>query len=416
MVALASFLPPALSKPRFRLFALGQAISIVGGWIQQIALSWLIYRLSGSVLLLGVSGFLTQIPFLVVSPFAGALTDRVRRVRMLITVNVVLSMVATVLAIMAALGVDDVRVYLALALCSGTATAFETPSRQALLSIIVEDRKLLPSAIGVNSMLFNMGRIIGPSIAGILLLRLPEAWCFALNALSFAAVIIALVVMRLPDPIPPRKEGQRGIALGETIGYLRQHPAARYLLPTVTAVAVFALPYQHIMPSIAVNFFGGNTSTLGLLMSSVGAGALVTAIVLAMQTSTRVQLSLVRFAPFIIAVSLIGFSQSRSLPLSMFLLAVLGSSILMTSASTNTIMQQSVEDSWRGRVIGIYVMCFVGMAPLGNLMTGAIAERFGLGPTLAFNGVMILIAVGFTQYRFASDPTALERLKTDLGS
>lgn len=416
MVALASFLPPALSKPRFRLFALGQAISIVGGWIQQIALSWLIYRLSGSVLLLGVSGFLTQIPFLVVSPFAGALTDRVRRVRMLITVNVVLSMVATVLAIMAALGVDDVRVYLALALCSGTATAFETPSRQALLSIIVEDRKLLPSAIGVNSMLFNMGRIIGPSIAGILLLRLPEAWCFALNALSFAAVIIALVVMRLPDPIPPRKEGQRGIALGETIGYLRQHPAARYLLPTVTAVAVFALPYQHIMPSIAVNFFGGNTSTLGLLMSSVGAGALVTAVVLAMQTSTRVQLSLVRFAPFIIAVSLIGFSQSRSLPLSMFLLAVLGSSILMTSASTNTIMQQSVEDSWRGRVIGIYVMCFVGMAPLGNLMTGAIAERFGLGPTLAFNGVMILIAVGFTQYRFASDPTALERLKTDLGS
>jgi hypothetical protein len=170
------------------------------------------------------------------------------------------------------------------------------------------------------------------------------------------------------------------------------------------------------MPSIAVNFFGGNTSTLGLLMSSVGAGALVTAIVLAMQTSTRVQLSLVRFAPFSVAVTLIAFSQSRTLPLSMFLLAILGGSILMTSASTNTIMQQSVEDAWRGRVIGIYVMCFVGMAPLGNLMTGAIAEHFGLGPTLAFNGVMILITVGFTQYLFAADPQAMERLKADMGT
>ena len=386
MVAIAAFLPPALTKPRFRLFAFGQAISIIGGWIQQIALSWLIYRLSGSVLLLGVSGFLTQIPFLVVSPFAGALTDRVRRVRMLVTVNIVLAMLATVLATMAALGVEDVRFYLALALCSGTATAFETPARQALLSVIVEDRKLLPSAIGVNSMLFNIGRIIGPTIAGLLLLRLPEAWCFALNALSFGAVIIALIAMRLPDLLPARREGQRGVALIETIAYLRKHPAARYLLPT------------------------------GLLMSSVGAGALVTAIVLAMQSSSRVQLSLVRFAPFAIAVTLIAFSQSRTLPLSMFLLAMLGGSILMTSASTNTIMQQSVEDAWRGRVIGIYVMCFVGMAPLGNLMTGAIAERFGLGPTLAFNGVMILITVGFTQYRFAADPQAMERLKADMGS
>ena len=416
MVAMAAFLPPALSKPRFRLFAIGQAISIIGGWIQQIALSWLIYRLSGSVFLLGVSGFLTQIPFLVVSPFAGALTDRVRRVRMLVIVNAILAILATVLAIMAALGVEDVRIYLALALCSGTVTAFETPARQALLSVIVEDRKLLPSAIGVNSMLFNMGRIIGPTIAGILLLRLTEAWCFALNALSFGAVIIALILMRLPDLIPERKDGQKGIALAETIAYLRRHPAARYLLPTVTAVAVFALPYQHIMPSIAVDFFGGNTSTLGLLMSSVGAGALVTAIILAMQTSTRVQLLLVRFAPFVIAVTLIAFSQSRSLPLSMFLLAVLGGSILMTSASTNTIMQQSVEDAWRGRVIGIYIMCFVGMAPLGNLLTGAIAEHFGLGPTLAMNGVLILIAVGITQYRFATDPTAMERLKADMGS
>ncbi len=416
MVAMASFLPPALSKPRFRVFALGQAVSIVGGWIQQIALSWLIYRLSGSVLLLGLAGFLTQIPFLVFSPFAGALTDRVRRVRMLIVVNCVLAGLATLLAIMAWSDVTEVWVYLAIALCTGIATSFETPVRQALLSIIVEDRVLLPSAIGVNSMMFNVGRIIGPTIAGVLLLRLPEAWCFALNALSFGAIIVALIAMRLPDPQPTRKEGQKGIALGETIAFLGTHPAARYLLPTVTAVAIFALPYQHIMPSIAVAFFGGDASTLGLLMSSVGAGALVAAVTLAMQSGWQMQLFVVRVAPFAVALALIAFSQSRNLTLSMLLLAVLGGCILLTSASTNTILQQSVPDVWRGRVIGFYIMCFIGMAPIGNLLTGAIAERFGLGPTLAFNGCMILLAVGITQYLFASNPTAMERLKADLGS
>jgi MFS family permease len=416
MVAMASFLPPALSKRRFRVFAIGQAVSIVGGWIQQIALSWLIYRLSGSVFLLGVSGFLTQIPFLIFSPFAGALTDRVRRVRMLIIVNCVLASLASLLAIMAAIGVDDVRIYLAIALCTGTATSFETPARQSLLSIIVEERALLPSAIGVNSMMFNIGRIIGPTIAGVLLLRLPESWCFALNAVSFGAIIIALIAMRLPDPSPIRTDNRKGIALGETITYLKTHPAARYLLPTVTAIAVFALPYQHTMPSIAASFFNGNASTLGLLMSSVGAGALITAIVLAMQSGSRVQLIVVRVAPFVVALTLIAFSQSRNLTLSMILLAILGGAILMTSASTNTIMQQSVPDAWRGRVIGVYVMSFVGMAPLGNLMTGAIAERFGIGPTLAFNGIMILLCVGITQLRFAANPDAMERLKTDLGS
>jgi MFS family permease len=416
MVAMASFLPPALSKPRFRLFAIGQAVSIVGGWIQQIALSWLIYRLSGSVLLLGLSGFLTQIPFLVFSPFAGALTDRLRRVRMLIVINFVLAGLASLLAIMAWAGVGEVRVYLAIALFAGIATSFETPVRQALLSIMVEDRALLPSAIGVNSMMFNVGRIIGPTIAGVLLLRLPEAWCFALNALSFGAIIIALIAMRLPDPKPVRKEGQKGIALRETISYLGTHPAARYLLPTVTAVAVFALPYQHIMPSIAVAFFKGDASTVGVLMSSVGAGALVAAVILAMQSGWQKQLLFVRVAPFAVALTLIAFSQSRNLTLSMLLLSILGGCILLTSASTNTILQQSVPDSWRGRVIGVYIMCFIGMAPLGNLFTGAVAERFGLGPTLAFNGCMILLAVGMTQFRFSRNPGAMERLKADLGS
>lgn len=416
MVAMRAYLPPALAKPRFRIFAAGQAISIIGSWVQQIALSWLIFRLTGSVLVLGLVGFLMQIPFLLVAPYAGAVADRVRRVRLLIVVNTVLAVLAGVLALLALFEVSRVELYLTIALAIGIATAFETPARQSLLSAIVEDKSLVPSAIGVNSMMFNIGRMLGPSIAGVLLLRLPESWCFVLNALSYSAILAALVAMKLPDPKPEPRAGSRGVALVETVTYLRAHPGARYLLPTVTAVAVLALPYQHMMPSIAVAFFKGDSSTVGLLMTSVGVGAFFTGAVLAMQRGARVQLQLVRIAPFAVALALIAFSQSRNLALSMLLLAILGASILMTSASTNTLLQQSVEEQWRGRVIGVYVMCFLGTAPIGNLLTGAIAERIGIGPTLAMNGVLILLAAGIAQWRLAANPAALERMKIALGA
>lgn len=416
MASITSVLPPALSKPRFRIFAAGQAVSIIGNWIQQIALSWLIYRLTKSVFILGLAGFLMQIPHLVVGPIAGMVADRVRRVRLLVAVNLAMAMFAATLAVLAASGFSDVRAYLLVALLTGVANAFETPARQSLLATIVEDRALLPSAIGVNSMMFNTGRLIGPTLGGILLLHVPESWCFALNATSYAAIIAALIAMRLPDPRPAPRSGSHGAALIETIRHLADHPGARYLLPTVTAVAIFAMPYHHMMPSIAVNFFGGDQSTVGALMSAVGAGALVTAVLLAMQRGSRVQLQLVRIAPFVVGATLIAFSQTRSLVIAMPLLAILGAAILMTSASTNTILQQSVDDAWRGRVIGVYVMCFLGMAPLGNLLAGIVAERFGLGPTLAFNGFAIIVATAIAQYRLAANPTALEQLKTRLGS
>lgn len=416
MPTLAAILPPALSKPRFRIFAAGQAVSIIGTWIQQIALSWLIYRLTKSVFMLGLVGFLMQIPFLFIAPIAGMVADRVRRVRLLILVNSVNAVSAATLAVLAGTGHTDVRAFLVIALMIGVANSFETPARQSLLQVIVEDRALLPSAIGVNSMMFNVGRMLGPTIGGLLLLRFSEAWCFALNSASFTAIIAALIAMRLPDPIPAASRRSNGTALLETLGYLRGHPAARYLLPTVSALALFAMPYQYMMPSIAVSFFGGSQSTVGILMSAVGVGALVTAMILAMQRGARVQLRLVRFAPFIVGAVLIAFSQSRSLYVGLLLLALMGASILMTSASTNTILQQSVDDEWRGRVIGVYVMCFLGMAPIGNLLAGTVASHFGLAPTLAFNGFVVIVATAIAQLRLAANPAALEDLKARLGS
>lgn len=411
MLALARFLPPAFSKPRYRIFAAGQAVSVIGSWIQQVALAWLVYRLTGSVFLLGLTGFLLQIPHLFIAPVAGFLIDRLPRVTTLIVVNAALGCLATTLAAVALAGVSRVEPYLALALLIGAANACEAPARQSLIGAIVEDRTLLPSAIGFNSVLFNSGRMVGPAIAGVLLRSVSEGVCFAINASSFIAIIGALYAMRLPDTPAGSKPASNRQAVRETLVRLTSLPVARYLLPSASAVALFALPVTQLMPSIAVAFFKGDAGTLGLLLSSTGAGALCGALFLSMQTGHHMQFRLVQVAPFIAGMALIGFSLSRTLWLSMPLLALMGTFVLSTSVSTNTLLQQSVDDSWRGRVIGLYFMFFIGMAPLGNLLGGTLASHFGLGPTLAFNGAMMALAAIVAQVRLRTQPAAMASLR-----
>ena len=408
---LAQFLPPAFAKPRFRIFAAGQAVSVIGSWIQQVALAWLVYRLTGSVFLLGLTGFLLQIPHLFIAPVAGFVIDRVPRVKALIAINAALCVLSTTLAGLALAGVTRIEPYLALAVLIGICNAGEAPARQTLLGAIVEERALLPSAIGLNSVLFNSGRLIGPAIAGVLLQAFSEAVCFTLNALSFIAIIGALFAMRLKDEPVTGAARSDSLPIGATIRRLIDLPVARYLLPSASAVAMFALPLSHLMPSIAVDVFQGDARTVGLLLSSSGAGALVAALFLSMQKSHRVQLRLVQIAPFIAGVAMIGLSQSRMLWLSMLLLAVVGAFVLSTSVSTNTLMQQSVEDSWRGRVIGLYFTFFIGMAPLGNLLVGTLAAKFGLTATLAINGTMMALAAVVAQVRLRASPSGMTRLR-----
>ena len=411
MPSLARFLPPAFAKPRFRIFAAGQVVSVVGSWIQQVALAWLVFRLTGDVFLLGLTGFLLQIPHLFIAPVAGFFIDRLPRVRTLIIVNGALAVLATTLAAMALAGVTQIWPYLIIAVLIGIANATEAPARQALIGTIVDDRALLPSAIGFNSVLFNTGRLIGPAIAGVLLRFLPEGVCFAINAASFTAIIGALVLMRLPDTVTPTSGAARALPVRETLTRLAELPVARYLLPSASAVALFALPLAHLMPSIAVAFFGGDAGTVGLLLSASGAGALTAALFLSMQKGHAVQFRLVQVAPFIAGLALIGFSQSRTLWLSLALLAVMGAFVLSTSVSTNTLLQQSVDDAWRGRVIGLYFMFFIGMAPLGNLLAGALAAKLGLGTTLALNGLMMALAAIVAQLRLRASPDAMARLR-----
>ena len=405
------FLPPAFSKPRFRLFAAGQALSVLGSWIQQVALSWLVYRITGSVFLLGVTGFLLQISHLFIAPVAGFLIDRLPRAMLLMAINGWLAVLAALLAVFALTGVETIWLYLVLAVLIGIGNACEAPTRQSLLGAIVEDRALLPSAIGVNSALFNGGRMIGPAIAGVLLTRCSEGVCFAINALSFIGIIGALIAMRLPETQSlSLRSAPGGFEVRATLQRLASIPVARYLLPSASAIALCALPLNQLMPSIAVDLFHGDAGLVGTMLSASGLGALVAALFIAMQRNHAMQFRLVQIAPILAGTALMAFSQMRSLWVALPLLAVVGAFVLSTSVSTNTLLQQSVGDDWRGRVIGLYFTFFLGIAPLGNLMSGWLASHAGMTATLFINGFIVASAGLIAQLRLHRD-SARQTLK-----
>jgi len=409
------WLPPALTKRRFRIYTLGHVISVTGGWIQQVALAWLVFRLTNSIFLLGLTGFLLNIFYLLLGPVAGLAADRVPRLPTLILIDLVLAALSVWLALMALAGVDSINAYLAVATLIGIASAFEMPMRQTLFKDIVEERALITSAIGVSAMVFNVGRMVGPALAGVLLVYVSEAWCFVINAVSFAAIIGALLAMRLPRASAPSPAvGARPEGFWANLAMLMAFPAVRYLLPTVAAVGLLATPYVPLMPSIVVHFFDGRSSTVGLLMSAAGLGALVSATYLSLQPGYGRQIRLVTVAPLAVGCALVAFAWSRTLPVSMLLLAALGASVLVSVNATNALLQQSVPDEWRGRAIGLYSMSFAGTAPIGNILAGTLAERIGLAATLTLNGALILAAGAFARWRLHNHPEALRGLMRSL--
>ncbi len=409
------WLPPALAKRRFRLYAAGHTVAVIGAWIQQVALSWLVYRLTGSIFLLGLTGFLLNIFYLLLGPAGGMAADRLPRLKMLIGIDLFLAACSALLALMCAAGVASVAAYLVVTALVGMANAFEMPVRQTLVRVIVEERALVTSALGVSAMVFNVGRMVGPAIAGLALAYVSEAWCFAVNALSYAGIIAALIAMRLP-PDPPRRGDANAATQGmaASMAAILAFPAVRYLLPTVVAVGLFATPYVPLMPSIVAEFFDGRASTVGLLMSSAAVGALVSAGYLSLQPRYGRQLRLITLAPLVVGVAVALFAWSRALPLSALLLAALGGGALLGVNATNAMLQQSVPDEWRGRVVGVYSMSFAGTAPIGGLLSGWLAEHIGLTATLTLNGLLIVAAGLIGRWRLHNHPEALRGLMRSL--
>ncbi len=376
----------ALKHRNFQLFFGGQLISVTGTWMQTVALSWLVYRLTGSTLLLGTVGFASQIPILLVAPLGGTMADRHDRQRIVIGTQVASMVLAFVLAALTLTGKVQVWHILVLATLLGVANAFDIPARQAFLGDMVGKEDLM-NAIALNSTLFNGARILGPAVAGVLVATIGEGWCFFANAVSYVAVIVGLMMMRVRRPVQKPPSGSPLTHILEGFRFVAHTRPIRAILLLLGLVSLVAMPYTVLMPVFADRILHGGARGLGILMSATGVGALLAALALASRTRVRGLGRWVAYACGGFGVALILFASSRSFWLSAALLVPAGFCMMLQMASSNTLVQTMAPDHLRGRVMSVYSMMFMGLAPFGALMGGALADRLGAPLTVAMGGV-----------------------------
>jgi MFS family permease len=385
----ADWLPATLRALRhrnFQLFISGQIISVIGSWMQSIAESWLVYRLTGSALLLGATGFASQIPVFLVAPLGGIVADRFNRQRIVIGTQISSMILALVLAVLTLTGVIRVWHIFVLAALLGIVNAFDIPARQSFLVDMVGKEDLM-NAIALNSTMFNGARVIGPAIAGILVARIGEGWCFLVNGISYIAVIAGLLMMRVDRPTSLAKHGPALAHLIEGYRFARHTAPIRSILLLLGLVSLVAMPYTVLMPVFADQILHGGARGLGILMGATGVGALLGALTLATRSGV---LGLGRWVAFTcggFGFSLVLFSFSRHFWLSVALLLPVGFCMMLGMASSNTLIQAMTPDHLRGRVMAMYTMMFMGMAPFGSLFAGGIAEHLGAPFTVSVGAV-----------------------------
>ena len=377
----------ALRHRNYRLFFAGQSISLIGTWMTRIATSWLVYRLTRSALLLGLVGFAGQIPSFLLAPLAGVLVDRWNRHRLLVVTQILAMLQSAALAWLTLAGVINIWHVLLLSLFQGAINAFDMPARQAFVVEMVERREDLANAIALNSSMVNAARLLGPSIGGVVIAAVGEGWCFFIDAVSYLAVIASLLLMHLALRPRAAPAGARVLPqLREGWAYVAGSAPIRSILLLLALVSLVGMPYTVLMPIFASTILHGGPHTLGFLMAATGVGALLGALVLA---NRRTVLGLGKVIPAmagLFGAGLIGFSLSRSLWLSLVLLLVTGLGFMVQMAASNTLIQTLVDDDKRGRVMGFYLMAFMGTAPFGSLLAGALAHRIGAPYTLLLGG------------------------------
>jgi MFS family permease len=383
-----SFIFRALSHRNYQLFFAGQSISLIGTWMTRIATSWLVYRLTGSALLLGVVGFAGQIPSFLLAPFAGVLVDRWDRHRLLVATQVLALVQSFVLALLTLTGVIKIWQVIALSVFQGLINAFDMPARQAFLVEMIERREDLANAIALNSSMVNAARLLGPSIGGVVIAAVGEGWCFMADAISYLAVIASLLAMKISRQMArPTKHVKMLNQLYEGWIYATRFAPIRNLLILLALVSLVGVPYTVLMPVFANDILHGGPSTLGLLMAASGVGALAGALLLAARRSV---LGLGKWIPLTAAtfgVGLVIFSFTRVAWLALLLMMVTGFGFMVQMAASNTVLQTIVEEDKRGRVMSFYTMAFMGTAPFGSLLAGSLAQRIGAPHTLLFGGI-----------------------------
>lgn len=379
----------AFRHRNYRLFFAGQLTSLTGTWMQTVAQSWLVYRLTGSATLLGVVGFASQIPIFLLGPVAGAVADGYPRRRTMIIIQVLMMLLAFPLAALTMTNRVEVWHIIVLAVLLGFVNAFDIPVRQSFIAEMV-GREDLINAIALNSSMMNGARIVGPAIAGILVALVGEGWCFLLNGLSYLAVIVGLVFITAGNTRPRENHGSHREAIMEGFRFARQTRPVFALLLLLGLVSLMGMPYSVLMPIFADDILDGGPKGLGLLMGCAGVGALLGAVVLAGRQGVKGLGNWVMLACGGFGASLILFAWSRNFVVSMLLLVPVGFSMMVQMASSNTLIQSMVPDRLRGRVMALYSMMFVGMAPFGALLSGLLANLIGAPLTVAVGGVVCI--------------------------
>jgi len=406
----------ALRHRNYRLFFSGQSISLIGTWLTRVATSWLVYRLTGSSLLLGTVGFAGQIPTFLVAPFAGVLVDRWHRHRVLV-VTQALAMaqsaalatltltdritVPWILALSALQGLINafdvparqsfVSEMLGLSVFQGLINAFDVPARQSFVSEMLEDRADLPNAIALNSSMVNGARLLGPSIAGMLIAAVGEGYCFLVDAVSYVAVIASLLLMRIPRASAVKERPRMSTELVDGFRYVAGFAPIRSVLLLLALVSFMGMPYMVLMPAIASRVLHGGAHTLGFLMTASGVGALTGTLYLASRKSVLGLGRVVAFAATLFGTGLVAFSLSRAFWLSFALLVPTGLGMMVQMAASNTILQTLADDDKRGRVMSFFTMAFFGTVPFGSLFAGVMADAFGPRATVLVGGVCCIL-------------------------
>jgi MFS family permease len=388
----------ALQSRNYRLFFGGQGISLMGTWMQQTAMSWLVYRITGSAMILGAIGFSTQIPMLFFSPIAGVYADRMDRYRLVIATQSCAMLQAFALAFLTLSGLIHVWHLFILSFLLGIINSFDMPIRQSFVVQMIENKADLGNAIALNSFLFNGARLVGPSVAGILIGMTSEGTCFLINGFSFLAVLIALLSMKIERREILRVKDSLVNELRIGFNYVRDFMPIRYILLNLALMSFMGMPYAVLMPVFAKDILKGGPETLGFLMASTGLGAIVGALFLASRKTVLGLERLIVLSSLLFGTGIILFAISKSVLLSAVILTVTGFGMMVQMVGSNTIVQTILDEDMRGRVMSFFAVSFAGTMPFGSLYAGSVASTIGAPMTLVISG-FVCVAAALLFYR-----------------
>jgi len=397
----------SLRHRNFRLYFFGQGVSLIGTWMTRLATSWLVYRLTGSSLLLGVVSFAGQIPTFLLAPFAGVWADRWEKRRLLIVTQILAAAQSLALAGLTLSHHITIPLVVGLSILQGLINAFDVPARQAFTVQMVNDRADLGNAIALNSTLVNGARLLGPALAGLVIAAVGEGYCFLIDGLSYFGVIVSLLAMRLDLTVVKKPATRMLHELKEGWSYVSNSPPIWSLLVLFALISLMGIPFTVLMPAFASTILHGGPNTLGLLSGASGLGSVIATLSLAARRSDRELYKVIPSAAALMGAGLIGFSFSRNLGLSMALMAVTGYGVMQDYAASSTVLQNLVHDDKRGRVMGYWTMAYMGASPFGSLLAGSLAPILGVPGTILLCGVGCLGAGGWFWLQFPKLRAAL---------